>query len=130
MTLERVNQLFRDGVISAEEHGFLVAILAPSPKRTSGFAWACLVCAAVGWILMMTFTVNGQQWSLLPSGEARLAVGGILSTLSLIMFLVARRETKTRADVGGQSIAAAGLAIAVAILSIVIPVVLLIVGRS
>ena len=129
MELMRINELLQQGAISAQEHEELVRMaMPPLPivRRTSGCAVACLLLGALAWVLMLTYTINGRPYSLLPSGEARLAAGGILSLLALGMFFAARSQIRqSRGEVGGMPLAAAGLALAIAIGSIVVPVLLI-----
>ncbi len=124
MRLERINQLFENGLITSEEHQFLVRQLYSSEKRTSRFAWYSLLSAALGWLLSLKFTVSGEEYALLPS-EARFKVAAVLAPLGLVFYYLARREIRNNLEVGGLEIAARGQAISIAILVIVIPVLLL-----
>jgi len=121
VTPERINQLFQTGAISSEEHSFLMKKLFFQETRISGFAWASLLCAALAWLLMLSFTKGRQSFALLP-GEGRLIAGLILAPLSLIFYYLARKEIRESAgEVGGLAIAARGQAVAIAILLIIVP---------
>lgn len=119
--VERLNELFGSGYITAKEHSFLLRKLYPFEKRTSYFAWASLLVASLNWILMLKFTFNDDVYELL-SGSGRLTAGTILAPLSLIFFFLAVKEIRKRDDVKGFEIAIAGLTLATALLTIVIPI--------
>ena len=121
ISVERLNHLFESGNLSAREYSFLLHKLYPVEKRTSYFAWACLLCAALNWILMLKFTLSDDVYQLL-TGEGRQTAGTILAPLAVIFFFLAAREIRKQQNVKGFEIAVAGLAIAVAILTIVVPV--------
>ena len=120
ISVERLNTLFDEGYITAKEYSFLLRKLYPFEKKTSYFAWASLLVASLNWILMLKFTFNDDVYELL-SGSGRLTAGTILAPLSLIFFLLAVKEIRKHDDVKGFEIAIAGLTLATALLTIVIP---------
>jgi hypothetical protein len=124
MKVERINQLFEEGIITTQEHQFLIKKLYASNKVTSIFAWASLWSASFGWLLMLKFTVNGREYALSPS-EHKLSIGVISGLLGLAFYYLARRDIKNSSEVSGGEIAARGQAISLVILSLIIPVLLL-----
>jgi hypothetical protein len=124
MKLERINQLFEEGLITSEEHQSLVKQFCSNYKKTSRFVWASLITASIGWLIMLSYTVNGSERALLSS-ENRGFAGAIFGFQSLIFYYIAKLEIKNSLDVGGLEIAARGQALSIAILLIVVPVLLL-----
>ncbi len=124
MTLERLNELLQAGAITPEEHGNLVRTLFATHTRVSQWAWAAFWIGCLAFLLMLSYTVNGREYTLL-SGEAKLFAGLVLSAISLIAYHFAKNEIRENDEVAGLEIAARGQALAIAILVIVVPVFLL-----
>lgn len=124
ISVERLTFLFENGNITAREYSFLLQKLYPTEKRTSYFAIASLLCAALNWILMLKFTVSGEEYQLL-TGQGRQTAGTILAPLAVIFFFLAAREINKQENIKGLAIAAADLAIATVILTIVMSVYLI-----
>jgi len=124
ISIDRINELFQSGHISPDEHSLLLQRFYPREKRISRFALACLFCSVFTWILMLKFTTYTNTYELL-SGEGRLIAGTILPPVSLIFYYLAVREMREVKDVGGSRIAVAGLALALALLTLAIPVLLM-----
>jgi hypothetical protein len=127
MTIERIDELFRNGNITVEEHSFLLRKIHPIEKSISNFAWLSLLCSGLAWILMLKYTKNGEEYQLLP-GDVRLWVGVLLPTLSLVFYYLAKNEIREKEGKKGLEIAVRGQALAIAILVIVIPVFVLMIS--
>ena len=122
ISVSRLNELFQTGKITADEHSFLMDQLYPyKPEiRISVFALASLITASINWILMLKFTSGDKVYQLL-TGEGRTTAGSILAPLAVIFFIAAIFEIKHRENTKGFSIAVAGLTIAIALLTLIIP---------
>jgi hypothetical protein len=127
MTIERIDELFRNGTITIEEHSFLLRNIHPTEKSISGFAWLSLLCSGLAWILMLKFTRGGEEYQLLP-GNVRIWVGVILPTLSLFFYYLAKKEIREKEGKKGFEIAVRGQVLAIAILVIVIPVIVMMIS--
>lgn len=62
LSVERLNDLFQRGNITAKEHSFLMRKIYPVEKKTSLFALACFLIAALNWVLMLKFTAYGEVY--------------------------------------------------------------------
>jgi len=92
---------------------------------TSASAIASAIFGALAWISMLTYTINGRVYSILSSGEARLYVGGALAAIAVVCFFISLSSLKTGTHKGWLP-AGVGLGIASAVLSIVVPVLLMV----
>jgi hypothetical protein len=121
MTIERINHLFESGTITAQEHNELILLYVnESKKSNSFFGYLTLILALFGYILMLSFTKDNNEFSVLSSGNQRLWAGGIFSIISIAAFVISNQIN--RAKKTSNNFAYVGLGIAIAILFIVIPV--------
>lgn len=123
-SLERINALLQNGSISEFEHNALIKEFYPVEKKLSGFALASLLIAALNWVLILEFNYHDEIYQLL-SAKNRYYVSLLPAPASLLFFFLAVNEIKTRENTKGFSLAIAGLTLALAILSIIIPVFLM-----
>lgn len=121
ISLERVNQLFKDGSITSTEHSELIKKLYPFEKKISAFAVLSLILSSINWILILKFSYGDDVYQLL-TGENRYYVSLFMAPISLIFFFLAYSQIKKDDQTKGFSIAIAGATLAVAILSVTIPV--------
>jgi hypothetical protein len=119
-SLERINQLFQNGNITANEHSALIGKFYPVEKKVSVFALLSLITASINWILMLKFTYHDDVYTLLSAGN-KYYISLFLVPLSLLLFAFAIHEINRKENVKGFGIAIAGLTLALAILSITIP---------
>lgn len=124
MTIERINHLFESGTITAHEHNELILLnINNRSKANSIYSYLTLIIALAGYILMLSFTKDSNEFSILSSGNQRLWAGGILSVISLAVFIISNQSN--RAKQTRDNFAYIGLGIAISILFIVIPVLLM-----
>ena len=119
MTIERINYLYQNGHISAFEHSELTKNY-HSKAKNSILSYITLITGFLGWILMLTYTQNGQTVGLLSNGESRLFSGLFFSTLTIFLFLVTRKRSSNLNE--KINYAYVGLGVAIAIQFIAIPV--------
>ncbi|MDF2192756.1 hypothetical protein [Paraflavitalea sp. CAU 1676] len=120
MTIDRINQLFENGHISAEEHNELINQSVAVVKKNSTYSYWTIGLGLTGYLLMLTFTKNGHEFSLLGNGTQRLWAGTIFSLLGLFTFLKARAEIE--AQQYKQNLAYIGIGVIAAVLMVSIPV--------
>lgn len=123
MTIECINQLFENGLITSEEHQELINQTIGNPKPTSKYNKLTFFFALCGYLLMLTFTKNGHTFSLLSNGNQRLWAGAIFSALGLFTFYKYRKEIDSQRN--HNYLAYIGIGLIVSLLVIVIPVFLM-----
>lgn len=124
MEIGRINQLFTENLITAEEHEFLISKVVEQKKRFSLKALAALIIPVFGYILLLTFTVNGHAMGLVRDGETRLWIGMITGLIGFLFYFASKSDIKS-GNYKGVEIANFGFGIASAILIIVLPVLIM-----
>ena len=117
---ERLDELFDNGHISSKEYSFLMRKLYPIEKSTSIYAWLCLAVSAVSWVSWMKFNFGDNVYELM-SGGTRLKVVSLLAPLTVFLFFMAYKLIRTGKN-GGFEMALVGITIAIAQLTVVVPV--------
>lgn len=121
ISLRRLNTLFQEGKISANEHIYLVEKLFPATEKVSLFAIASLVTSVIMWILLLRYEFGGKEYSLL-SGESRSISATILCIISITLSYIAYKEIKMDASVKGTEFIAASFVLSTLIFfTLVIP---------
>jgi hypothetical protein len=126
MNIERINQLFQGGYITAEEHNLLIQQKVGSPKKKFTYSLLTFIVGLAGNLLMLVFTKNGTQFALLSDGKHRLWAGAICSVLGIFTFLKARKEMSRPQN--NEHFAYIGIGIIITLLLIVIPIFFMSIG--
>jgi hypothetical protein len=121
MSVERLNDIFYAGYISPQEHSFLLRKLYAVEKKISVYAWLCLSCALVSWISFLEFSFGETDYTL-TSSDNKTRLVSVFAPLAIIFFCLTYREVKSKYNVKGLEIALVGVSVAVAQLTIIIPV--------
>lgn len=121
ISVDRLNELFYTNSISSQEHSYLLKKLYSVEKRISVFAWLCVSFAVISWVCLLKFDFNGKIFELM-SGKNKFYVMSVLAPLVLFFFYLTYRDIKNNQNVKGFKIALIGATIAVAQLTVAIPV--------
>jgi hypothetical protein len=117
---ERLDELFDNGHISSKEYSFLMRKLYSTEKKISVYSVLCLVVSAISWVSFLKFEFGDDVYQLM-SGSMRFKVVSFLAPMAVFFAVLAFREIKSR-NRNGVEVAIVGCTIAIAQLTIVIPV--------
>ena len=126
MEIEKINDLFRQNLITVEEHEFLISKVVERKKEFSPKALAAGMIPTIGYILMITFTIDGRAIGLVPDGEARLWIGIITASIGVVFYFLSKPEIKS-GKYKGIEFSNFGFGIALAILVILLPLVIMLI---
>jgi len=124
MEIEKINELFKQNLITLEEHQFIISKVVEQKKEFSSKALVACIAPSIGYILMLTYTINGQEIGLVPNGEARLWIGMVTGVIGIVFYFLSKPDLKL-GKYKGAEISNFGLGIASSILIILLPLLIM-----